>query len=117
MLPRGGLFISNAVSLVRSGRFLSCLLYTSPWSSASCNPSSKEADRKITMVAPCSAKEEMCIRDSACTLRRKPSSDSPEPRPASWPGSFPSKTLATAQEVVVFPIPISPVRRLSLIHI
>ncbi len=38
------------------------LLGIGPWSSASCNPSSKEADRKITMVAPCSAKEAIFSR-------------------------------------------------------
>ena len=45
----------------------------------------------------------------ASTLRASPSSERPAPRPVIRSTGWPSSTLATALEVVVLPMPISPV--------
>ena len=47
---------------------------------------------------------------TAATLRARPASDSPAPRPVSSAAGRPSRAQATAAEVVVLPIPISPVQ-------
>ena len=48
-------------------------------------------------------------RSMASSLRARPSSESPAPRPVIVWGGSPSSTEATALDVVVLPIPISPV--------
>ena len=49
----------------------------------------------------------------ASILRISPSADSPAPRPVTSADERPIRTEATALEVVVLPIPISPVARIS----
>jgi len=48
-------------------------------------------------------------RQMASTLRASPSSERPAPRPVIRSTGWPSSTAATALEVVVLPMPISPV--------
>ena len=67
--------------------------------SAASTPSGSAASGRLTAIP----------RSITSILRRSPASESPAPRPVISATGRPSNTDATAEEVVVFPMPISPV--------